>query len=98
EFAALTRVRHENARTQQMDNGVQFLRDRDSLELEVPAALNPGPAKMAVSIRANGETGPAAMMPVLITDATRVAELPAENAPRALVVNPKKDGARHALM
>jgi hypothetical protein len=37
-------------------------------------------------------------MPVLITDANRVAELPAENAPRALVVSPGSVGVGQALM
>ena len=97
-FDAVTQVRHENAAARQMGSGVQFLRDRDYLELVVPAALSAGPAKMAVRIRANGETGESVIMPVLITDASRVAELPAENAPRALVVNPQKIGAGQALM
>jgi len=96
-YDAQARVRHEEARVAQVKSSVHFLRDRDLLEVEVPAALNAGTAKMAVSIRANGQTSDAAVMPVLITDATRLAELPNENAPRALVVNPKRVGAGQAL-
>ena len=96
-FEAQATVRHEAGGARQMNPGVRFLRERDFLEVDVPAALESGSAKMAITIRANGETGDAAMMPVLITDATRVAELPAENAPRALVVDPKRVGAGQAL-
>src|SRR5262245_40236384 len=81
-YDAATQIVHEDAKTQQLRPGVRFSPARDLLYVQVPAELQAGPAKMEITLRANNLTSDPVRVPVLITDATRSAELPAENAPR----------------
>ena len=97
-YDADARVIHQDSSVEQLRGGVRFSPNRDFLEVQIPAGLEAGSAKMEVRVRANNQTSDVAAMPVLITDVNRVAELPAENAPRALVVSPGKVGAGQALM
>src|ERR1044072_9090172 len=60
--------------------------------------LAPGEAEMEVTLRAGGQTGEAALVPVTITDAERAFESPKEAAPRMLMVSPRRGGAGQALM
>jgi hypothetical protein len=70
---------------------------RDVLELDVPEMLAPGEAEMEVALRAGGQTGEAALVPVTITDAARAFESPKTAAPRLLSVTPHRVGAGQAL-
>ena len=97
-YDAPTQVVHEDAKVQQLNRGVRFSTDRDLLYVQVPAELEAGPAKVEIRVRANNVTGESVTIPVLITDATRSAELPTENAPRSLVVTPTRVGAGQAIM
>jgi hypothetical protein len=92
------RVVHHAQRTEQMDGGVAFLPADDVLEVQVPAALSMGPADMEIQVRANGQDSEPTMLKVQITDATRIAEAPAENAPRLLAVAPDRIGAGQTFM
>ncbi|MET0647040.1 MAG: hypothetical protein ABW208_10495 [Pyrinomonadaceae bacterium] len=71
---------------------------RDVLELDVPEMLAPGEAEMEVTLRAAGQTGEAALVPVTITDAARAFESPKTAAPRLLSVTPNRVGAGQALL
>lgn len=95
---AFARVVHQARKTEQLDRGVRFLPARDSLEVDVPAALTMGPAEMEIRVRANGQTSDPVLLKVQIADATRSAEAPAENAPRLLNVTPERIGAGQTLM
>jgi hypothetical protein len=70
-------VIHEDSSAEQLGGGVKFFRIGISPS-EIPAGLEAGTAKMEVRVRANNQTSDVSTMPVLITDANRVAELPAE--------------------
>jgi hypothetical protein len=97
-YDAATNVVHEDAQVQQLNRGVRFSTDRDLLYVQIPAALQAGPAKVEIRLRANNVTGEPVTVPALITDATRSAELPAENAPRSLIVTPTRVGAGQAIL
>jgi len=97
-YEAATSIVHEDAQVQQLKRGVRFSTDRDLLYVQVPADLQAGPAKVEISLRANNVTSDPVTVPALITDATRSAELPTENAPRPLVVTPTRVGAGQAIL
>jgi hypothetical protein len=97
-YEANARVVHSERKTEQMVGGVRFLPSRDRLEIDVPETLAPSEAEIEVRLRAGGQTGEAATLPVLITDATRVIESPRETAPRLMAVTPRRVGAGQAVM
>jgi hypothetical protein len=98
-YDANARVVHrEGGRENLPGGGFHLMTPRDVLEVDVPEMLAPGEAEMEVTLRANGLTGEAALLPVTITDAERAYEAPKEAAPRMLSVTPRRVGAGQALM
>jgi hypothetical protein len=97
-YDAPARVVHESERTERSSRGVAFLPPREYLQVEVPAALQMGPADVEIKVRANGAESDPIVLKVQITDTTRSAEAPVLNAPRLLNVNPQRVGAGQALM
>jgi hypothetical protein len=97
-YDATTSIVHEDASVQQLNRGFRFSTDRDLLYVQIPAELQAGPVKVEIRLRANNVTGDPVTIPALITDATRSAELPTENAPRSLVVTPTRVGAGQAVL
>ena len=96
---AAARVVHREKKTETVGGrGLRFSPARDVLEVDVPETLSTGEAEMEVRLRAAGQTGDAATVPVTITDAGRAYEAPAASAPRALSVTPRRVGAGQALM
>jgi hypothetical protein len=96
---AEARVVHREKKTETLPNrGLRFSPARDVLEVDVPDTLSTGEAEMEVRLRAAGQTGEAATVPVTITDAERAYEAPAAAAPRALSVTPRRVGAGQPLM
>ena len=78
--------------------GFHVMPPRDVLEVDVPELLAPGEAELEVALRAGGQTGEAALVPVTVTDAGRAYESPKEAAPRMLAVSPRRVGAGQALL
>jgi hypothetical protein len=98
-YDAAARVVHrEGGREELPDGGFRLSPPRDVLEVDVPELLAPGEAELEITLRAGGQTGEAAAMPVTITDAERAYEAPKEAAPRMLAVTPRRVGAGQALM
>jgi hypothetical protein len=96
---AEARVVHREKRTETANGRMlRMTPARDVLEVDVPDTLSTGEAEMEVRLRAAGQTGEAATVPVTITDAERAYEAPAAAAPRALAVTPRRIGAGQALM
>ena len=89
-------VRREGGRERE-SRGFSLMAPRDVLELDVPEMLAPGEAELEVTLRAGGQTGEAALLPVTITDAERAFESPKAAAPRLLSVAPRRLGAGQAL-
>jgi hypothetical protein len=93
------RVVHREGGRQDMPNGgFRLMPPRDALEVDVPEMLAPGEAEIEVTLRAGGQTGEAAVVPVTVTDAERAFEAPKEAAPRLLAVSPRRVGAGQALL
>jgi hypothetical protein len=78
--------------------GFRLTPPRDVLEVDVPDMLAPGEAELEVTLRAAGQTGEAALVPVTVTDAGRAYEAPKDTAARLLAVSPRRVGAGQALM
>ena len=78
--------------------GFRLMPPRDVLEVDVPDMLAPGEAELEITLRAAGQTGEAALVPVTVTDAERAYEAPKEAAARLLAVSPRRVGAGQALM
>jgi hypothetical protein len=97
-YEAPAHVIHQPERTERTARGVGFLPPRDYLEIEIPAALQMGPADMEIKVRANNAESDPIVAKVQIADATRSAEGPLLNAPRLLAVTPRQVGAGQALM
>ena len=98
-YDAAARVVHREGGRQDLPNGgFRLLTPRDVLEVDVPELLAPGEAELEVALRAGGQTGEPALVPVTITDAGRAYEAPHEAAPRMLAVTPRRVGAGQALM
>lgn len=98
-FDADARVVHREGGRENMSNGgFRLTPARDVLEIDVPELLAPGEAEMEVRLRAAGQTGDEALVPVTITDAERAYEAPKEAAPRMLAVAPRRLGTGQALM
>ncbi|HEX7956307.1 MAG TPA: hypothetical protein VF508_05145, partial [Pyrinomonadaceae bacterium] len=98
-FDAEARVVHRTGGREDLANGgFRLAPARDVLEVDVPELLAPGEAEIEVSLRAAGQTGEAALIPVTITDAERAYEAPKEAAPRMLAVSPRRVGAGQAVM
>lgn len=98
-YDANARVVHREGGRQDMPNGgFRLTPPRDVLEVDVPDMLAPGEAELEVTLRAVGQTGEAALVPVTVTDAERAYEAPKEAAPRMLSVSPRRVGAGQALM
>jgi hypothetical protein len=98
-YDAEARVVHHEKKTETVNGrGLHFMPERDVLEVDVPDTLSTGEAEMEVRLRAAGQTGEAASVPVTITDAERAYEAPAAAAPRALAVTPRRVGAGQPLM
>jgi hypothetical protein len=97
-FDVDARVIHREKKTESLNGGVRFTPTRDILEFDVPEQLSTGEAELEVRLRAGGQTGDAATVPVTITDATRAYEAPEKLAPRLLAVAPRRVGAGQAIM
>ena len=97
-YEAPAHVLHQPERTERSARGVGFLPPRDYLEIEIPAALQMGPADMEIKVRASNAESDPITVKVQIADATRSAEGPVVNAPRLLAVMPRKVGAGQALL
>ena len=91
-------VHREGGREETAGGGFRLMPTRDLLQIDVPELLAPGEAELEISLRAGGQTGEAALVPVTITDAARAYEAPKESAPRMLAVTPRRVGAGQALM
>jgi hypothetical protein len=91
-------VHREGGREDMAQGGFRLMPARDVLEIDVPEMLAPGEAELEVALRAAGQTGDAALVPVTVTDAGRAFESPKEAAPRMLAVAPRRLGAGQALM
>ena len=98
-YDAPARVVHrEGGRQELPGGGFRLSPARDALEVDVPELLAPGEAELEVSLRAAGQTGEPALVPVTVTDAARAYEAPKEAAPRMLAVTPRRVGAGQPLM
>ncbi|MDT5271911.1 MAG: hypothetical protein QOH49_4097 [Acidobacteriota bacterium] len=98
-YDANARVVHrEGGREDLPGGGFRLMTPRDVLEVDVPEMLAPGEAEIEITLRAGGQTGEAALVPVTVTDAERAFESPKEAAPRMLAVTPRRVGAGQALM
>jgi len=98
-FDAQARVVHRKGGRENLQGvGFIMMAPRDVLEVDVPELLAPGEAEMEVSLRAAGQAGEPALVPVTITDAERAYESPKEAAPRMLAVTPRRVGAGQALL
>jgi hypothetical protein len=98
-YDATARVVHREGGREDLPNGGFHLTPtRDVLQVDVPEMLAPGEAELEVTLRAAGQTGEAALVPVTVTDAERAFESPKEAAPRMLAVSPRRVGAGQALM
>jgi hypothetical protein len=98
-YDANARVVHrEGGRENLPGGGFHLMTPRDVLEVDVPEMLAPGEAEIEITLRAAGQTGEAALVPVTVTDAERAFESPKEAAPRMLSVTPRRVGAGQALM
>jgi hypothetical protein len=98
-YEANARVVHREGGREDLHNGgFRLSPARDVLIVDVPDLLAPGEAELEVTLRAAGQTGDAALVPVTVTDAARAFESPKEAAPRMLAVSPRRVGAGQALM
>lgn len=98
-YDAPARVVHREGGRQDLPNGgFRLMPPRDVLEVDVPELLAPGEAELEIALRAAGQTGEPALVPVTVTDAERAYEAPKEAAPRMLAVSPRRVGAGQALM
>ena len=97
-YEAAARVIYEPQRTETSNRRVAFLPPRDFLQIEIPPALQMGPADMEIKIKANNTESDPNTIKVQIADTTRSAEGPIVNAPRLLAVTPRRVGAGQALM
>ena len=98
-YDANARVLHREGGREDLPNGAfRLMPPRDVLEVDVPEMLAPGEAELEITLRAAGQTGEAALVPVTVTDAERAFEAPKEAAPRMLAVTPRRVGAGQALM
>jgi hypothetical protein len=98
-YDANARVVHRAGGREDFSNGgFRLMPARDLLEIDVPDVLTPGEAELEITLRAAGQTGDAALVPVTVTDAERAFESPKESAPRMLAVTPRRVGAGQALM
>ncbi|MFL6334002.1 MAG: hypothetical protein ACJ754_11875 [Pyrinomonadaceae bacterium] len=98
-YVAPARIVHRAGGREDLPNGgFRLMPPRDLLQVDVPELLAPGEAELEVALRAAGQTGEAALVPVTITDAERAYEAPKEAAPRMLMVTPRRVGAGQALM
>ena len=98
-FPAVTRVVHRDTNNEQFTGGGRiFSPPRDSFEVDVPAGLTLGQAEIEIRERANGQESDPVTFKVQITDTTRSAEAPSENAPRVLALTPRKIGAGQSIM
>ena len=98
-YDAAARVVHRAGGREDMPNGgFRLMPARDVLEIDVPELLAPGEAELEISLRAAGQTGEPALVPVTVTDAARAFESPKEAAPRMLAVSPRRVGAGQPLM
>lgn len=98
-YDANARVVHRKGGREDLANGgFRLTPARDVLEVDVPDVLAPGEAELEIALRAGGQTGEAALIPVTVTDAARAYEAPREAAPRMLAVSPRRVGAGQALM
>lgn len=95
---AVTRVTSSPTRVEKRGQGVGFFAARESLEVDVPAALTLGKAGVEIRIRANGQVSDPVTLTATITDVTRVTEAPSAGAPRVLAVAPARIGAGQSLM
>ncbi|MDQ1707310.1 MAG: hypothetical protein QOJ88_521 [Pyrinomonadaceae bacterium] len=97
-FDTKARVVNQAARVENRNRRVGFFPARDILEVDVPAGLATGPVEVSIRLRANGQEGDAATLMATIVDATRSAEAPAANAPRLLLVTPRRVSAGLGLL
>lgn len=98
-YDANARVVHRKGGRENLPNGgFRLMPTRDVLEVDVPDMLAPGEAELEITLRAAGQTGEAALVPVTVTDAERAFEAPKEAAARMLAVSPRRVGAGQALM
>jgi hypothetical protein len=98
-YDANARVVHREGGREDLPNGgFRLMPPRDVLEVDVPEMLAPGEAELEITLRAAGQTGEAALVPVTVTDAGRAFESPKEAAPRMLSVSPRRVGTGQALL
>jgi hypothetical protein len=98
-YDANARVVHRRGGREEMPNGgFRLMPPRDVLEVDVPELLAPGEAELEITLRAAGQAGEAALVPVTVTDAERAFESPKEAAPRMLAVSPRRVGTGQALL
>lgn len=98
DYDAVTRIKSSPKRVENRGRGVGFFPATEQLEVDVPAALELGKAEVEIRLKANGQVGEAVTLTALITDITRVAEVPNVSAPRLLSVTPNRIGAGQSLL
>ena len=97
DYDAVTRIISNPSRVLNRGSGVGFVAAREDLQVEVPAALMLGKAQVEIRLKANDQLSDPVILTATITDRTRAAEVPNVNAPRVLLVTPKRVGAGQLL-
>ena len=97
EYDAVTRIISTPSRVLNRGSGIGLVAAREDLQVEVPAALTLGKAQVEIRLKANDQVSDPVILTATITDATRAAEVPNVNAPRVLLVTPKRVGAGQLL-
>ncbi len=95
---AQTRIRNQPFEVKQQNRAVGFFPARDTLEVDVPAALTIGQVEVEIRLRANGQESETTTIKATITDAASSMEQPTTHAPRLLMAAPTRVGAGQSLM
>ena len=96
DYEAVTRVKSTPAHVENRRSSVGMFAPREELEVEVPAALEPGKVQVEIRLKANGQVSEPVKMDAAITDVTRAVETP--TAPRIMAVTPNRIGAGQMVL
>ena len=98
DYEAVTRVTSTPARIDSRRRNVGMYAPREELEVDVPAALEPGRVEVKIRLKANGQLSDPVKMTAAITDATRAVETPNTTAPHIMALTPNRIGAGQMLL